>query len=180
MTNKLHKLAPEIQRRLLSGGAPRTMEPVLRDAWASLYRWHEEGEHVYRIRTEARALDAQLNLVTAEVMYEGCCYELPGRSDWIVIARHKAREPIVIHAPQAVFAFPEPMLTYCTEITQGLASGTINLVEAPNYGSIYLPGGKSGARWLHQDEIAEEERRLRVALPHFFQLAQPRPPSKHG
>jgi hypothetical protein len=62
MTKKLHKLAPEIQRRLLSGGAPRTMEPVLRDAWASLYRWHEEGEHVYRIRKDARALDVQLNL----------------------------------------------------------------------------------------------------------------------
>ncbi len=47
MTKKLHNLAHEIQRRLLSGGAARTMEPVLRDAWASLYRWHEEGEHVY-------------------------------------------------------------------------------------------------------------------------------------
>jgi hypothetical protein len=118
--------------------------------------------------TDAQELDAQLNLVTAEVLYEGCCYELPGRSDWIVIARHQASQPIVIHAPEAVFAFPEPMLTYCTEITQGLASGTINLVEAPNYGSIYLPAGKPGDRWLHQDEIAKQEQRLRIAMLHFF------------
>jgi hypothetical protein len=61
-----------IALRRMPEASHRTMEPVLRDAWASLYRWHEEGEHVYRIRTEARALDAQLNLVTAEVMYEGC------------------------------------------------------------------------------------------------------------
>jgi hypothetical protein len=27
---------------------------------------------------------------------------------------------------------------------------------------------QSGARWLNQDEIAEEERRLRMALPYFF------------
>jgi hypothetical protein len=59
-------------------------------------------------------------------------------------------------------------------MSQGLASGTISLAETSNYGSIYLVAGKSGARWLHQHEIAEEERHLRTALPYFFQEAQPR------
>jgi hypothetical protein len=53
-------------------------------------------------------------------------------------------------------------------MSQGLASGTINLAETPNYGSIYLVAGKSGAQWLHQDGIAGEERRLRIALPLLF------------
>jgi hypothetical protein len=58
--------------------------------------------------------------------------------------------------PEAVFAFHEPMLTYCTQMSQGLASGTINLAETPNSGSIYLVAGKSGARWLHQDVMDED------------------------
>jgi hypothetical protein len=48
--------------------------------------------------------------------------------------------------------------------TSGTINGTINLVEAPNYGSIYLPAGKSGDRWMHQDEIAEEGQRLSMEL----------------
>jgi hypothetical protein len=65
------------------------------------------------------------------------------------------------------------MLSYCTNLPNAaLASGVVNLAESPRYGDVYLPAGKStgksGERWLHQDEIAEEEQRLHMALPHFF------------
>ena len=173
MTQRLPKLAHEVQRRLLSGGAPRTMEPVLRDAWASLFRWHEAGEHVYRIQEIKPDLPPELDLANAPVIHESSCYELPGGKDRIVLARHQASQPIVIHAPEAVYAYPDPLLTYCTELAGGaLASGVLNLVESPRYRDLYLPAGKSsgksGERWLHQDEIAEEERRLRLAFPFFF------------
>jgi hypothetical protein len=75
--------------------------------------------------------------------------------------------------------YPEPMLSYCTNLPNAaLASGVINLVESPRYGDLYLPEERSGQRWLHQDEIAEEEQRLHMALPYFF--ARPERTGRHG
>jgi hypothetical protein len=58
--NQLDELAAKMQARLLQQGAPASMEAVLRDARASLYRWHEAGEHVYRIREAKSDLSPEL------------------------------------------------------------------------------------------------------------------------
>jgi hypothetical protein len=120
------------------------------------------GRRTHLPNPEAKSdLSPELDLVRAPVHYEACGYELPGRKAWIVVARHQPSQTIVLRAPEAVFAYPEPMLSYCTNLPNAaLASGVINLVESPRYGDLYLPAGKSGERWLHQDEIAKEEQRL--------------------
>lgn len=178
MTKQLFRLATDMQARLLAAGGPwcgEEMPAVLRDAWASLYRWHKAGDRVWRMPPddEPPALAADLALATAAVYAPGCCYSGPTPREWIVVARHAAREPIILHAPQAVWAFPEAMITYVTTLGSGaLAAGCLNLGETPTWSAVYLPAGRSGSRWLHQDDIALEESRLFRAMQYWY-----RPPA---
>lgn len=173
MTKHLHKLAHDLQARLLSGGGPdRHMHPVLRDGWASLYRWHESGERVWRIEdAKPPELADDLPLATANIYAPGVAYQMPDRAAWIVVARHTVEEPIQV-SPDQSYAFPEAMLTYVTQVDTGIAAGCINLEEAPTWRDLYLAPGNSGARALTQDDIAVEETRFLLALRYLY-----RPPA---
>src|SRR5260370_7806672 len=52
--------------------------------------------------------------------------------------RRQSEQTIVLRAPEAVFAYPEPMLSYCTNLPNAaLASGVVNLAESPRYGDLW-------------------------------------------
>lgn len=175
MTRHLHHLATRLQDSLLRAGWPTPPHlAVMRDAWASLYRWHVSGEHVYRIRSDVRtpAIAAYLDLATAPVARAGVCYVLD-RDQWVVIARHDAMEPIVLRAPDRVRAYDAPMLTYATELDGGsLASGTVNLRTAPTPAHLRIPAGtslgESGVRQLGGADISEEMLRIARILPWYY------------
>lgn len=176
MTKQLHKLAHEIQAAILrDGGPPRDTPAVLTDAWASLQRWYEAGERVWRIEptVETPELPSDLVLATAPVQEPGICYTGPERGDWIVVARHAAEQVIVVYGDKT-FAFSTPVLTYLTATESGgIASGRVNLDDLPTWGDMYLMAGKTrqangSERWLHQDEIATEEERFHRALRHWY------------
>jgi hypothetical protein len=175
MTKHLHQLATRLQRSLLAAGWPTPPHlAVMRDAWASLYRWHESGEHVYRLRTDVRAapLLADLPLATAPVVRPGVCYVLD-RDQWLIIARHDARQPVIVRAPDYIRAYSEPMLTYATELADGvLAGGTINLRDTPTLHTLRIPSGtvigELGTRRLEAEELGDEMLRLARCLPYYY------------
>lgn len=174
MTKQLHKLARELQARLLTGGGPSGVERAVLDGWASLYRWHESGERVWRIEEddEPPALPDDLPLATAPLFAPAVCYHGPDRAEWIVVARHAAEEPIPTGEGLAPFAYPDPVITYAALIGKTLASGFVNLADQPTPSALYLMAGKSAERWLDDDDIAPEETRLRRALRYWY-----RPPA---
>jgi hypothetical protein len=189
MTKQLHLLARKLQAKLVSLDDQRDALPVERDAWATLYRWHIAGEHVYRIRSDVPVpiMRPDLDLATAPVARAGVCYVID-RDQWMVIARHAAQEPIVVQAPDLVRAYSEPMLSYCSSIrvprlersgvvlrdVAVMVSGVLNLRDMPTPASLKMPPGTSlGAdgvwRLLTAEDIAPEMVRLAKVLPWYYQ-----------
>jgi hypothetical protein len=174
VTKQLHKLAHVIQAQILAEETPpfRDIRPVLRDAWASLYRWHRDaGERVWRIAEERPPLAPDLPLATAPTHGPACCYTGPERDEWIIVARHAAGETVYVSAdPESGYAYSAPQITYVTGGEQ-IGSGAINLTDQPTPSQLYLMAGKQGARWLSDDDIAPEEKRLMRALRHWYNQA---------
>lgn len=171
MTKQLHKLATQLQARLLTRGGPTGIERAVLDGWASLYRWHQAGERVWRIEEDDAppALRDDLPLATAPIYAPGVCYHGPERAEWIVVARHAAAEPVYYgEAAEQAYAYPAPVITYAALIGTTLASGFLNLSDQPTPAALYLLAGRSAERWLDDDDIAPEETRLRRALRHWY------------
>lgn len=187
MIRDLHSHAARLQAMLLRAAASlpaetwaRDVPRVLLDAWASLVRWHECGERVWRISAAAAdetgdmLLPADLPLATARVRAEAVCYQLPARETWIVLARHAPAPCEVIVRGDLRWAYRQPVLTYCTQIDDSLASGIYNLDDCPTAGSLPLtiaPGtslGLRGVRPLGEAEVSEEEARISLALIHHY------------
>jgi hypothetical protein len=57
---------------------------MLRDAWASLYRWHVAGEVIRRINGNAPETPDDLELDTAPVRSAGVAYQLGDRSPTVI------------------------------------------------------------------------------------------------
>lgn len=167
MTRKLYSLATRLQAKLLEAGLAH-MDNADRDAWATLFRWHQAGERVWRVKGPSAALLPGLDLARAPTIASAVLYQLDDRSEWILVARHGAAEAIAVKAPDMVFAYPEPMLTYLTPVADTLASGVVNLQEMPTPADLWLPAGRQGQRWLDQDDVSTEETRLRRVLPYFY------------
>jgi len=180
MTKHLHTLAASVQDQLLRGPWPVTQsQRGLIDTWASLVRWHQSGEHVYRIRPGERspAIDPDLLLATAPVVRDGQCYQLE-REQWIVVARHAKAAPVVV-SPDRAMAYPADVLTYAAPVSGGtLASGYINLADMPTPRHLKLIPGISvaelWARRLESEEIAEEALMLVRVMPFFYSLTAAR------
>lgn len=185
MIRDLYALSTRLQDQLLQAAsslpadtwanqAPR----VLLDAWASLVRWHECGERVWRItpaaadETADMLLPADLPLATAPVRAEAVCYQLPDRSQWIIIARHTPAPCEVVVRGGVRFAYAQPVLTYCTLLADDtLASGFASLVDQPTPVELTLaPGHRYGRtlRALTEAECAEEDYRMSLALLHHY------------
>lgn len=171
MTKHIHKLAQQLQP-MMAAGDPA---PVVRDAWASLVRWHQAGERVHRltphdVEAARSGLPLDLPLASAPIRAAGLLYVIERRL-WLVVARHAAREPYPVRAGVSR-AYAEPMLTYATEVNGGLASGAINLRDSPTPAQLRIyPGtslGEHGARAMDRDEISTEIVRLAQCLPHFY------------
>lgn len=157
----------------MAGGNPL---PVQRDAWACLVRWHDAGEPIHRLTSDdverARSgLPLDTPLATAPIRAKGMLY-IVDRDEWMLVARHEALEPYQSAPDCPPRAYTEPMLTYATMFGDGLASGTINLRDAPTPAALRIyPGtshGKLGAITLDREQIAPEMIRLAKCLPHFY------------
>ncbi|HWN09738.1 MAG TPA: hypothetical protein VNO50_10805 [Pyrinomonadaceae bacterium] len=174
MTKQLHKLAWAVQDKLLRGPWPVQPEQrVLVDAWAALCAWHESGEHIYRMRDDARspAIPPDLPLGDAPIQRNGQCYVI-GRDQWIILARHQANVPIRVHAPDRVLGYAQPVLCYATDLRGGLASGYFNLLDQPTPSRLHLrPGTAISELWtrnLEAEEISEEGILLVKTIPLFY------------
>ena len=157
---------------------PQLVPRVQLDAWATLWRWHAGGERIWRIsaamaeETEDMLLPPDLDLATARVRGEAVAYQLPQRSEWIVIARH-APAPSKIPVHGAVrWAYAQPVLTYCANLAGGtLSAGYYSLADQPTPNQLSLrPGLTLGRsiRALTEASIAEEEYRVMLALIHHY------------
>lgn len=174
LTKHLHVLARGLQDRLLQAAwPPDDTTRAEREAWASLYRWHLSGAHVYRVRTDVRTppIAPDLQLATAPTVRPAVCYVID-RDQWIVIARHGPGEPVVIHSPDRVYAEKAPTLTWATEYDRGISSGRINLRDQPTAADLHVSAGtvrtSTGSRPLDGSQIAPEMLRLVRVLPLFF------------
>lgn len=155
---------------------------VLLDAWATLSRWHEHREKVWRISAAAAdetadmLLPAELPLAIAPVRGEAVVYQLPDRREWIVLARHApAPCTVTVLGPDIGWAYRQPVLTYCTEGPDGdLRAGYYSLADYPTAGSLpdlIRPGmaiGLRGARPLGAADTTEESARVALALLHHY------------
>lgn len=186
MTRDLYRHAARLQKILTEHAQDRPPETwakhaprVALDAWATLYRWHQSGERVWRISSlmaEALAdmvLPSDLPLATAPLRADAIAYQLPERGEWIIIARHAPAPAEVIVHGDVRWAYAQPVLTYCTELEGGLASGYYSLADYPTAGDLpdrILPGVSLGrkARRLGEAEITEEESRVALALVQHF------------
>lgn len=187
MTRDLYALAARLQDQLLRASASlppdtwaKEVPRVMVDAWATLSRWHQHGERVWRItpaaadETADMLLPPDLALATARTRGEAVAYQLPERSEWIVIARHApAPCTVTVRGPDVGWAYAQPVLTYCTELADGaLAAGYYNLIDQPTPARLELrPGttlGLTTLRALSAADIAEDEYRVALALVHHY------------
>lgn len=172
---KAHQEAKDPARWVES--APR----VMLDAWATLEAWHRHGERVWRItpaaadETADMLLPPSLDLATAPTRGAAVAYQLPDRAEWIVLARHApAPAAVTVLGPDIGWAYRQPVLTYCTEVRGGLASGYYSLADYPTAGALpdlIRPGSSltiRGARLLGEAETAEESARVALALLHHY------------
>jgi len=174
MTKHLIMIGNDIRARLLAGGAPQHMEPVLRDAWASLFRWHQAGGNVYRLR-EVRECPQDL-AINGKPRNRSCCVQLPNRTEWIVLARHEPGEVIGLNPGTDPWAYPDTTLTWCCDLDgRGLESGAINIDRYTRWREVWLMPGETvdleqhaAPRALHSDDLAGAERRLALALPYWL------------
>lgn len=175
-----HRLQADLLRAVESAPADWTsaVQRVQLDAWATLARWNEHGERVWRISAAAAdetadmVLPADLPLETAPFRAEAVAYQLPDRAQWVVIARH-APAPCVVPVAEGVsWAFRQPVLTYCTALPDGaLGAGYYSLADYPTAGTLPLtirPGVSSTGRKLTAPEVAEEDARVSLALLHHY------------
>lgn len=187
MTSDLHALASRLQDDLLRAADTlpadtwaRQVPRALIDSWASLLRWHECGERVWRIsraaadETADMLLLPELPLATARVRAEAVCYQLPDRETWVVLARHAPAPRRVTVRDDVCWDYAQPVLTYCTMVDGALAGGYYSLADYPTAGVLPLsirPGtsiGLHGARQLGNAEVAEEDARVSLALIHHY------------
>lgn len=185
MKTTLYAHAAALQSALLAhharGGldsAPR----VLLDAWASLEAWHRHGERVWRIsraaaeETADMILPHDLPLATTRTRGHAVAYQLPERSEWIVLARHAPAPGVVtVRGPDVGWAYAQPLLTYATEIQGRLCAGYYSLADYPTAGSLpdlIRPGhayrAAGSPRALGAAETAEESARVALALLHHY------------
>lgn len=174
MTKRLHQIARGLQDTLLGAAwPPDDSTRAAREAWASLYRWHVAGEHVYRARTDVRTppIDPGMPLATAPIARPAVCYVID-TDQWIVIARHGPGEPVVIKHPDRVYAEIAATITWATEYDRGVASGGINLRDQPTPADLRVAAGTvaptRGQRPLGGSDIAPEMLRLVRVLPLFY------------
>lgn len=157
---------------------PQLVPRVQLDAWATLWRWHAGGERVWRIsaamaeETEDMVLPPDLDLATARTRGEAVAYQLPLRSEWIVLARHVPAPAEIPVYGAARWAYAQPVLTYCTVLADGtLSAGYYSLTDQPTPARLSLrPGITLGRsiRALTEASIAEEEYRVALALIHHY------------
>ena len=187
MTKHIYRIASGLQETLLGAAMlyppdewPHHVPRVHLDAWATLYRWHAEGERIWRVTEQEEAwmldhpLPARLPLIDAPVRAEALAVQLPDRSEWVVIARH-ATAPVTIPVHGDVrFGYTQPLLTYCSPGSRtddgSLGSGFVNLIDQPEYGSIRLIAGTltgeqdAAERQLTKDELGMDAYRLLVGI----------------
>lgn len=157
---------------------PQLVPRVQLDVWATLYRWHAGGERVWRIsaamaeETEDMILPPDLDLATARTRGEAVAYQLPLRSEWIVLARHVPAPSEIPVYGAARWAYAQPVLTYCTMLADGtISAGYYSLTDQPTPARLSLrPGITLGQsiRALTAASIAEEEYRVALALIHHY------------
>lgn len=157
---------------------PQLVPHVQLDAWATLWRWHAGGERVWRIsaamaeETEDMVLPPDLDLATARVRGEAVAYQLPLRSEWIVLARHVPAPSVIPVYGAARWAYAQPVLTYFTALADGtMSAGYYSLTDQPTPSRLSLrPGITLGQsiRALTEASIAEEEYRVALALLHHY------------
>lgn len=184
MTTDIHALAHHLQAEILRSverdpaNWSSQVARVQLDAWATLARWHEHGERVWRISAAAAdetadmLLPPDLSLATARTRGEAVAYQLPDRPEWIILARH-APAPCVVPVAEGVsWAWGQPLLTYCTLLDGGpMAAGYYSLTDQPTPARLSLrPGNTLGQtlRALTEASIAEEEYRVGLALLHHY------------
>lgn len=184
MKQDLHTLAAKCQTILRAkaidhpGDWAAHVDRIYVDAWASLYRWHAGGERVWRIsaamaeETEDMVLPPALQLASARVRGEAVAYQLPLRSEWIVLARHAPAPCAVDVYGDQRWAYAQPVLTYCTMLADGsMAAGYYSLADMPTPDLLALrPGHTIGRsiRALTDASITEEEYRVALALIHHY------------
>ena len=187
MTRDLYALSTSLQQQIIAAAGQPTgrrwsdhVPRVMLDAWASLVRWHQSGEPVWRIssamadETADMVLPPDLPLATARVRAEGVCYQLPDRSEWIVIARHAPAPCVVDVKHPLALAYRQPLLTYATMVDGTLCSGYYSLADYTHIGALPVriaPGSTltpRGRRQLGDAETAEEDARVALALVHHY------------
>jgi len=198
MTKHIYRLASGLQDQLLgaamlhpAGEWARLVPRVQLDAWASVWRWHIDGEIITRVTEEmaaafaAHPLPGDLPLATAPLQSASLGVQLPDRSEWIVIARHApAPATIPVHG-QHHWAYAQPVLTYCASSAlgsqTGLASGFVNLIDQPTPRDITLFAGRVTSMETEESrpitDISVDAQRLAIALHALFtaQHDNPRP-----
>lgn len=184
MTKHLYRHSTRLQEQLLGAALlhgpewPRHTPRIYLDAWASLWRWHLAGEHVIRLTEEmeqdllARPLPPDLPLATAPLQHEALAIQLPDPGQWIVIARHPAKQPIQVQGDVAWVEL-SPMLTYCASGSSrdALHSGYHNLRDQPTPAALQLAPGivtdiatDITARPLNDVDILTDDYALTLAL----------------
>lgn len=184
MKQAIYSLAERLQTELLQtadrhpDGWVKHTHRVQLDAWATLSRWHNSGERVWRIsqamaeETEDMVLPSDLDLATARVRGEAVAYQLPERSEWILLARHAPAPCDVQVRGNVAWAYAHPVLTYCTLLPDGaLAAGYFSLSDQPTPNRLVLHAGITlgqSVRSLTEASIVEEEYRIALALIHHY------------
>lgn len=184
MKQNLYALAERLQTALLRAAADHPTDWAQRvprvqlDAWATLSRWHAGRERVWRIsaamadETEDIVLPPDLDLAVARVRGEAVAYQLPLRSEWIILARHAPAPAEVVVRSSVRWAYAQPVLTYCTMLADGsMAAGYYSLLDMPTPDMLALrPGHTIGRaiRALTDASITEEEYRVALALIHHY------------
>lgn len=185
MTKHLYRLAHALQETLRkSAGSPpaknwvQSVPRMHLDAWATLFRWNQIGEPITRITEEQESallegLPPDLDLARTPLSQPALAIQMPERKYWFVIARHEAKEPIVVHGEQ-MWAFQNPIITYVSNCHDGLLmSGYVNLGDQPTPAHLRLyPGfalkSDGSCQPLAEAEITEDDYRLALALSAFY------------
>lgn len=180
MKKQLYSIATTVQNAIRSEEKIENCERILLDTWATILQWNIAGENIWRITDEqadalmTTPLPPDLQLASAFPERRAAAYQLPNRKQWIVIARHSAKHPIPVYK-DLLYSFPEPVITYVTEIDSQLSAGYYNLTDMPTPADLILHQGYSlgpkSARRLSEIETLEEDWRVSLALLAFYQQA---------
>lgn len=187
MRKRAYRIAEYLQQQL--HGAALAHPPdqwaihvprVQLDGWASLWRWHQAGEPVWRI-TEAEERDTlaapprgDVQLATCRLRREAVACILPDRRDWIVIARHAPAPAWVPVYCEHGWAYAQPLVTWCGrsdgEGATAFTSGYVSLLDQPTPADVVvLPGTVTDLETERSAPITEaqsvhDDYRLALAL----------------